>query len=200
MKTEQKLKIYELRQDIGELQREIRMRDSEIRKLKRAIRDDFLTKTLNRKGIVDELKGMIEMHGRNGGNFTGVIFDIDDFKSVNKLGFVIGDKLLKYLARFVSKTLRKTDKFGRLGGDEFLIILPDTTARNAEKLIEKIRIGIQRHQFIFKEAKIKVTISGGISEFKGNYDDPIEMLRRTDNGLRLSKESGKNRFNVFLET
>jgi diguanylate cyclase len=197
LKTTYKQKIYNLKEELRDLKKDLARKDRTIDAIKKEIKVDFLTKIMNRKGILNELAGMINMYSRNPINFTGVLFDVDDFKAVNNRGFVIGDKLLKHLARFVTKNLRKTDKFGRLGGDEFLILLPATSETSAFQLMDKIREKVRQHKFKFKEAKIKVTISGGIAEYRGSYSEPVGMLKQTDSGLRQAKKSGKNKFVKF---
>ncbi|MCX6765876.1 MAG: GGDEF domain-containing protein [Candidatus Moranbacteria bacterium] len=195
-----KEKIYHLKGKIRELNKELKNRDRKIKKLESEVNKDDLTRIYSRKRILEELSYLINLYDRNHLPFTSILFDIDDFKDVNVVGLVIGDKLLKHLSMLIKRYLRKTDKLGRLGGDEFLILLPGTKIANAKEFAERIRNKVESHTFNFKNSdKIKVTISGGLVQYNGEYKDPIELLRRADVGLRESKKNGKNQFNIFPE-
>ena len=197
MKISYKQRNYDLRRQLREKKKELRKKDNKIALLEKINRIDYLTGLFNRKGILEELENMMKMRRRKIISLPAVLFDIDYFKRVNEIEYVLGDKLLKFLSRLIRKNLRETDKIGRLGGDEFLILLPDTDEAGAIKLMEKLRKKVESHRFKFKEARLSITISGGVSEYQGDYKNTVEMLRRADQGLRKSKENGKNQFHVF---
>lgn len=117
------------------------------------------------------------------------MFDIDHFKKVNdEFGHDVGDSVLKELARIIKKNLRQIDIFCRVGGEEFMIILPETEEKNAYQISEKLRKIVESHS---KESIPKVTISLGIAQFFKN-DDKDNLLKRVDNALYKAKENGRN--------
>lgn len=127
---------------------------------------------------------------RYGRNLCALFFDIDHFKNINDTyGHDIGDIVLKDLASLVLVHIRETDFFARWGGEEFIILLPETTSENALVLSEHIRNEIASHTF---EKVDKITISIGITSLKGN-ERQNTFLKRLDKALYTSKSEGRNR-------
>jgi diguanylate cyclase (GGDEF)-like protein len=124
------------------------------------------------------------------------LFDIDNFKNYNDTnGHSSGDKLLQMLAQLVGENTRKSNIFGRVGGEEFLIIYPDTNKSQALKAADTIRERISSYDFPFadKQPLGYVSISGGVATFPGDSMDSAELLREADKALYRAKSAGRNR-------
>jgi diguanylate cyclase (GGDEF)-like protein len=131
---------------------------------------------------------------RNQRLFSVVLLDIDDFKKINdSYGHLAGDEYLKKVASTIIVNLREQDTASRFGGEEFLILLPDTQIDGACKLAERIRKRIEEMELMFQEYLIKTTISAGVSQFDQEDHDPENILRRVDVALYQAKSKGKNR-------
>lgn len=156
---------------------------------------DKLTGLYNRR-MIDELINIeIEKHKRNPYDGLSVILiDVDYFKNVNDtFGHLIGDMVLTQTAKIIIENSRKSDIKGRFGGEEFIIICPQTTVESALRLAEKIRMAIE--SFKFEEVGYK-TISLGISTFKNN--DTVEsLIKKADTALYQAKNSGRNKSVVY---
>ena len=168
---------------LNDLTKEIRRE----RKLRKLATIDTLTKIYNRYVLFSTLEHLIEYAERYGETFSVIIFDIDNFKLLNDTyGHLAGDRVLREIAKEVKKIIRRSDIFGRYGGEEFLIILPKT--KDPYPVAEKIRKAVESIDF---EKGIRVTISlGGTVYRKGDTVDSI--INRADEALYLAKQSGKN--------
>ena len=153
---------------------------------------DYLTGLFNRCKTQSILSHEIMRVKRYKSSLSIIIIDIDYFKSVNDtFGHHIGDIVLKEFAMVIKNHIRKVDTLGRWGGEEFLLILPETGIREAENVAEHIRVEIEK--FIFSVVKQK-TGSFGVSEYlKGDNEQSIVI--RADKALYKSKENGRNQIN-----
>lgn len=163
--------------------------------LKTQATTDDLTGVHNRRWLYEVLGSEIKRAQRYKVPLTIIIFDIDYFKNINDQGgHNIGDALLQEIAALVNKNIRSTDFLSRLGGDEFLILMPNNDWETAQQFIEKLRILIEKYNFTFNK---NVTCSFGITQFKN--DDTINtLLKRADEGLYWSKNNGRNMVKVVL--
>jgi diguanylate cyclase (GGDEF)-like protein len=142
--------------------------------------NDSLTEVLNRHGCKAKIKSLKK--------YSLLIIDIDHFKKINDTyGHDIGDEILKEIANVVRKVIRKSDIFCRWGGEEFVIILPDTNIKDAKKVAEKIRNIIAHSEFT---KGLKVTVSIGVSE---KIEDFETTFKQADINLYKAKQSGRNR-------
>ena len=117
-----------------------------------------------------------------------VIVDIDFFKKVNdKYGHLTGDEILAGLAKLLQKIVRKNDVVARFGGEEFFIMLPNTSINTAKKVAERLRKAVEKKRF-----KPKITISLGVSEYKKG-DNLNKITKRADKALYVAKEGGRNK-------
>lgn len=149
---------------------------------------DVLTGIMNRRAILDELSKRMNRHIYNFEHLSIIMIDIDDFKPVNdKFGHLTGDKVLIKIAQKISESIRGFDTVGRYGGEEFLVILPNTDLNNAYKASERIRLNIENTVI---EDVGKVTISAGYVEFKNETID--ELIDLADQNLYKAKNAGKN--------
>jgi diguanylate cyclase (GGDEF)-like protein len=156
-----------------------------------AARDD-LTGLLNRREMHSRLEYEISRCRLQGKNFSVVLGDIDQFKSINdRFGHHVGDHVLISLARVMRNTLRKGDQLARWGGEEFLLLLPDTELASGRLVAEKLREHIASTNFSWEGKPIFVTMTFGVSIFSQdcNFDD---VLRKADHALIQGKAMGKN--------
>jgi diguanylate cyclase (GGDEF)-like protein len=155
---------------------------------------DSLTGAYNKKEILEQLKRFLMIYLRyNQNSFSVVMFDIDFFKRVNDTyGHLAGDYVLKELGVIIRKLIRNSDIFGRFGGEEFLLILPETKIVGALRLAERLRKAVENHDFIFNGQKIPITISLGVTSVS-KTDSVESLLERCDIALYEAKKNGRNR-------
>ena len=161
---------------------------------------DALTGLPNRFLALDRLSKMIKEAERNN-EITAVLFlDLDDFKKVNdSLGHEVGDKLLIESAVRLSKVIRKKDTVGRLGGDEFILLLRGLSAEcNALSIVENL-LGIFREPFVIDGRELILTLSIGIAMFPENGKDTSELLRNADTAMYKAKSLGRNTYSFFTD-
>lgn len=157
---------------------------------------DPLTNLSNRRIAYDILKREQSRINRNKEVLSVLLCDVDHFKRINdKYGHNAGDIVLVELAKIFTTQVRKQDCVSRWGGEEFLFILPQTSAKNAAIIAEKIRLCVERHQIKYQDNNINVTISIGIAQFEdaSNID---EVINNADKSLYLAKESGRNQIQL----
>lgn len=153
---------------------------------------DGLTDVYNHKYIVSRLEEECSRAERYDEDLAVVLFDLDNFKKVNDThGHQVGDIVLMEVAKTIKKVLRESDLVGRYGGEEFLIILPNTNREEAYHVADKIRKEIEA--LTFKIENFKITISGGVSMY--THFDFSQMIREADIRLLEAKKQGKNKIN-----
>lgn len=155
---------------------------------------DPLTGILNRGAIMAELKREIERARRTGNPMAIVMIDIDHFKRVNdRFGHLAGDEVLRHCVDLLRARLRQTDRIGRYGGEEFLVLLPDTLAQGAYTTIEALRTAISAMPVSYAGRNISVSFSAGIwcgiPEAQHSAD---QLIARADKALYASKAAGRN--------
>ncbi|WP_078553801.1 GGDEF domain-containing protein [Bacillus alkalicellulosilyticus] len=167
---------------------------AEMDTLKKLAYIDQLTGIHNRGSIFASLEQMTEAAQKNHTPLSIIFFDIDYFKKINdRFGHQIGDSVLIDITNIVKDQLPKTTSFGRWGGEEFIILLPNTTVSESLSIAEKIRLAIEQHNFI---EGYQVTSSFGLESFQTN-DTVDSLLERVDQALYVAKESGRNQVNVY---
>ncbi len=154
---------------------------------------DPLTQLPNREAYAERAWQEQQRFKRYGRDLSLAVCDIDHFKKINdNYGHQAGDKVLKLFAKLLSSRLREVDFVGRYGGEEFVILMPETSAENARKVLDKIRASISKTPFRFHNEPVQITVSFGISSF--NEDDQIEtVFSRADKALYDAKNQGRNR-------
>ena len=169
--------------------------DSLVARLYDAARTDPLTKLLNRRGFRELLDLELERARRGGLAMTVLAGDVDHFKEVNdRLGHQAGDAVLSRIARVIDANARKIDIAARVGGEEFALILPDTTEADGVVLAERLRCGLGDE---FAGDAVPITISFGLASFPGHAETAASLLRAADDALYEAKESGRNRSVAF---
>ena len=179
-----------LRRRLSDTNHELRQAVDRIEQI--AIRD-ALTGVHNRRFLADMLLRECARAERLQSTLSVGLFDIDHFKSINdSFGHGAGDAVLKHFAAIASTGLRATDLFGRYGGEEFLLILPDTDARGAAAAAHRIRSNIEAAAFPQIPAERRVTVTVGVA-CRGAGENAEALLQRADAGLYRGKEAGRNR-------
>ena len=154
---------------------------------------DPLTNIYNRRKFYNFFEDEIERAKRYKRPLSLIMFDIDYFKKVNDMhGHDVGDKVLIKIADIVAANIRRIDVFGRLGGEEFGILVSDTAIEGSKALAEKVKGKIESHNF---DVAGKVTISIGVTEYKDD-DTSDSFLKRVDDALYMAKDKGRNRVEV----
>nr|WP_298143524.1 diguanylate cyclase [uncultured Pseudomonas sp.] len=154
---------------------------------------DTLTGLPNRAGWNERLELELARWQRYGGQLMLAVVDIDNFKRINdNYGHLAGDKVLKIIAHELQKRLRKTDFIARFGGEEFVLLVPNTPLEGAQNLLETLRAGIEACPFHFKGEPVTITLSAGVSGFaEGELGD--QVFERADKALYRAKNAGRNR-------
>jgi diguanylate cyclase (GGDEF)-like protein len=157
-----------------------------------SISKDSLTGLFVHKKINEYLKMQLSMCSRYSRTLAYAILDIDDFKKVNdSYGHLIGDSVLIVLSNLLKNSVRTTDFVGRYGGEEFVIIFPETNLNNAVACIERIRTKFAEIEHYANDITFKVTFSAGVSSYPG-YTDMDTIMAMADKALYESKNKGKN--------
>ena len=150
---------------------------------------EILTGIYNRK-VRRSLDECIDSARRSGDPLSLVIFDVDDFKTINdQLGHLVGDNVLRVLAAAVRNVVRDTDIFARWGGDEFVILLPNTDLAEAERVVDRIRKSVKD---LCPAAPDGITCSFGVARYEAG-DSKESLVRKADDRLLQAKMGGKGR-------
>jgi len=154
---------------------------------------DHMTGLYNKRFVIEELKTQCRISGRNNRIFSIVLIDIDDLKGLNeKFGHMGADKYIQEFANIIKEGLREQDIAGRFGGDEFLLILPETTVDGALKLLFRLKKSIECLTVNYKSDEISSTFSAGISQFILHAREAETLVEIADKALFKAKELGKN--------
>jgi diguanylate cyclase len=161
--------------------------------LKEAALHDTLTGLGNRRFLMECLKDETERASRNGQPYALGILDVDHFKLINdRFGHEAGDQALCRIAEAIKDALREYDQCGRWGGEEFLIVLPETSLSFATQVAERVRLAIRNTGFDFLEGGAGITVSIGITVYRPG--EPYSAaINRADGALLTAKEVGRDR-------
>jgi diguanylate cyclase (GGDEF)-like protein/PAS domain S-box-containing protein len=173
-------------------------RDILMNKLIHLSRTDELTGLLNRRALIERLGDEVYRSRRYRADLALIICDIDYFKEINDTyGHDAGDKVLQIISNLIKDLLRQTDMIGRYGGDEFLLILPETSLEGAKEIAERIQLTVEAFEIhIGFDKPIKTTVSLGVAQFNIDKEDTNGLIKRADNALYIAKGKGRNR--VYL--
>jgi len=150
---------------------------------------DKLTKLYNRLYFNEIYTHYINQYKRNKTPFSMLIIDVDNFKKINDTyGHKQGDEVLQKLGKIIKNTIRKTDLAFRYGGEEFIVLFPNTHIQQAFQVAQRLKKNVSQRIKIDMKT---VTISGGIGEYQG--ENPIEFFEKIDNALYKAKNTGKNK-------
>ncbi|BCX88852.1 diguanylate cyclase [Methylomarinovum tepidoasis] len=185
---------------IAELTRRLRELEQEAEDLRQRLRlahhqalHDPLTGLPNRQAVDERLVQEFARWRRFGEPFSLLLWDVDHFKRINdRFGHQAGDKALRVVAQVLRKGIREVDFVGRYGGEEFLMLLPETGREGALKLAEKLRRAVKECGFNSRGKPVPITISCGLTQVQEN-DTPESLIERADQALYEAKERGRDR-------
>jgi len=162
---------------------------------------DVLTGLYNRRHFFEIAANEFYAAVRYQHPLTIILFDVDDFKQVNdNLGHAAGDKALEHVALAAASQLRKIDVLARYGGDEFIILLPQTSAQDTFPVAERIRESIANQRIVIDRGIFSVSTSIGIAEMMPTLDgEKIEnIIQRADKAMYVAKAGGRNRTSIYI--
>lgn len=181
-----KRRVSEAETRIGELQ-------LELDRASMLVRHDQLTGTLNRRGLDEAFEKEVGRAQRRQSTLCVALLDIDNFKKLNDtLGHDAGDAALIHLATVIRETMRPQDTVARFGGEEFIIILPDTSVEDAQTAIVRLQRELTRRIFLHNNDRRLITFSAGVTHLQPG-DTQGSVTKRADEAMYAAKQAGKNR-------
>jgi diguanylate cyclase (GGDEF)-like protein len=180
------------RSQIQDLDRSLKHLESERKSLRKQLEQDELTGVSSRTSLLRELTGSIERSSKTGQPLVVIMADLDNFKVINDShGHLVGDRVLKEVAARIKAALREFDVVGRYGGEEFVILLENTSTHTAHQIAERIRVRVGSQPIHTSARDMQVTISQGLA-LCGQGDDSQSVLSRADQAMYRAKEAGRN--------
>lgn len=179
--------------EVGILSKKIEHLEQELARAKEESKEDFLTKLYNKRAL-DEFMNIKEAEfKRHEKNFSIVFFDLDHFKAVNDTyGHDAGDAVLAAFSKILKNDVRNVDIVGRYGGEEFVAILNETDMEGGVVFANKIRAKIKSARLMYKESRIEISVSAGVSERK-THVSLQSTLKSADEALYKAKDNGRDR-------
>lgn len=187
------LELKSLRVTVDQANKEIARLEGELEQASEMVRHDPLTGTLNRKGLDEMLARETARMERRGSKLSLAMLDVDDFKKLNdSLGHTTGDEALKHLANVIRENIRPQDSAGRYGGEEFLILLPDTGLEDGLLAMRRLQRELTKRIFLHDNKKVLITFSAGVAEMQ-EKETVQTAIERADKAMYKAKKAGKNR-------
>lgn len=185
--------LQALRVTVDQANKEIVRLEQELEQASALVRHDPLTGSLNRKGLEEMLKREVSRAVRHNSKLSIAMLDVDNFKKLNDtFGHTTGDEALKHLAAVIRENIRPQDSSGRYGGEEFLLLLPDTEVHDGVKALQRLQRELTRRFFLHDNQKLLITFSAGVTELRAD-EAPEAAIDRADQAMYRAKRSGKNR-------
>jgi diguanylate cyclase (GGDEF)-like protein len=200
------LSIRDLKKELAQRDQELRLEIAKRKEyeqlLKEVTRTDHLTKVHNRRSFFELSEREIERAKKNKLPISVTLIDVDQFKNINDThGYHIGDQVLFNLAKLCQSKIRDQDILARFGGEEFVILMPNTTVDEAEKTAERLRQVVFESFMATGRINVLITISLGIAGFDVSGEPDLNrLLDNADKALNLSKEAGGNKVTTWEET
>jgi diguanylate cyclase (GGDEF)-like protein len=167
------------------------------REVQKLARTDALTSVYNRTGFFEMGRREVERARRFKHPLSVIMLDVDLFKDINDtFGHENGDQVLRVIAERISASIREIDIFGRYGGDEFIILLPESDLQNASTVAERLRNCIESTPIQVGKDQIPVTISLGVAMATEKTSSLAELIDQADAAMYQAKQSGRNRVAV----
>ncbi|HIJ54745.1 MAG TPA: diguanylate cyclase [Deltaproteobacteria bacterium] len=183
-----------LKETINQMKEEVSSAKQRAHELEKEILVDPLTGVYNRRAYDKRIKEELQRFIRYGRPFSIIILDVDHFKSVNDLyGHAVGDLCLKEIINRVQPMLRESDFLARFGGEEFVVLLPETEQKGAGEAAEKLRQCIEKTEFLHRGDKVAITISLGVTQVISDDQTSESLFTRVDQALYRAKNEGRNR-------
>ena len=181
------------RKKVETAQAKIKQLEVELEQLSEKVREDQLTGTLNRRGLDDAFEREAARADRQQSPLCLALLDIDNFKDLNDIhGHQTGDDALVYLVGMAKETIRPNDIVARFGGEEFLVLLPDTGMDEAVSVIARLQRNLTRKIFLHKSGSLLITFSAGVAQ-RVPAETQDAVVARADKALYRAKQAGKNR-------
>lgn len=194
--------IATLQQRLDASRAEIERLQQEVNRAREAALADELTGLTNRRGFDLALSARLAAEGANAVGTCLLLADIDHFKQVNDTyGHLVGDKVLRAVAQILKASVKGKDTAARFGGEEFVVLLPDTSIDGAQALAENLRSTIERSRIRRSDNQqeiAQITVSFGIASYCAG-ESANDFVSRVDNALYLSKRLGRNRVTLASE-
>ncbi len=185
--------IEDLREQANQANAEIARLQAELEQTSALIRHDPLTGVLNRKGLDEALSREAAFAQRRGTPLCLGLLDVDNFKQINDThGHQTGDEALQHLTNVIRENVRPQDSVGRYGGEEFVVLLPDTDLDSATAALVRLQRALTKRFFLARQQKLLITFSAGVAELRAE-EQPVDAIDRADKAMYLAKRSGKNR-------
>jgi diguanylate cyclase (GGDEF)-like protein len=190
----QAMLLEQLRQEKGRTDQaliDLRQANDQLEKLAAA---DPLTGVANRREFLRRMVGEMARSIRANASLSLLLIDLDHFKKINdNYSHHVGDEVLLEFARLVEGLLRPGDLLGRIGGEEFTVLLTDSDLEQAKQTAERLRQAVEHHEFVIDDYRIRITISIGVAQFHPPNDTDSELLHNADMLLYRAKQRGRNR-------
>lgn len=171
----------------------IRQLEGELAQMSALVREDPLTHSLNRRGLDEEFMREIARADRYQTAFSVAMLDVDNFKALNDLrGHQTGDEALVHLVKVAKEALRVTDHIARLGGEEFLILMPNTGIDEAQRTVARLQRTLTKQYFLHNNERVLITFSAGVAE-RASGEAQDTLVARADAAMYQAKQAGKNR-------
>ena len=181
------------KQRVEEADKRINELQGELDKASSLVRHDQLTGALNRRGLEETFEAEVSRAQRRNSPLCVALLDIDNFKKLNDtLGHEAGDGALIHLVTVIRETLRPQDTLARFGGEEFIIILPDTPLDDARKALVRLQRELTKRFFLNDNEKVLITFSAGLTDYRSD-DTQATATKRADEAMYMAKKAGKNR-------
>lgn len=181
------------RREVQDSEARIHELETQLEQLSDLVREDQLTGSLNRRGLDDVFEREAARAERRGLPLCVALLDLDDFKRLNDThGHAVGDEALIHLVRVIKDTLRTMDVIGRFGGEEFLIVLPDTPLEDAIQTVTRLQRELTKRIFMHNNERLLITFSAGVA-LRTPDEDQAALIKRADDALYKAKRAGKNR-------
>lgn len=185
--------VIQKSESVQSITRQILTRLDRASKVKAFVAKDPLTGVLNHGQIVEESNSFIRTIHRRDAIASMAVIDVDHFKSVNdNYGHLVGDRVLSALGQILSNSVRESDKVGRYGGEEFILIFEDCTVEDAKNKVEQIKQQFEKLPFSHDEVKFNVTFSAGVVDLKQFYSLQA-AINVADKALYEAKNNGRNK-------
>lgn len=186
--------IYDVT-DVAINRRQLQAANQELQRLSST---DRLTGLFNRGHWEEMLRQDYARHRRYDRNAALVMFDIDHFKQINdNYGHQAGDAVIQQTAELIRQGMRDSDIAGRYGGEEFVVLLPDTDSEGAVTFAERLRQSIEAHEVIHEGHRIRFTVSLGIADLSQPTGGYTQLIERADSAMYASKSAGRNQVSLY---
>ena len=185
--------VVAARQEVETAEARIHQLEAELKQMSELAHEDQLTGSLNRRGLDEVLAREMTRAERTKSPLCVALLDLDDFKKLNDThGHAAGDGALIHLVKVVKDTLRSMDIIARFGGEEFMIVLPNTPLEDAMQTVTRVQRELTKQIFMYENQRLLITFSAGVALLKSG-EDQAALIQRADEAAYKAKRAGKNR-------